>query len=57
MFGWSSSISANACDKELAMKKNGFVESDNITLLAKGVLLRGEMRVEGTVRIDGRRHR
>ncbi|MCC2640366.1 MAG: hypothetical protein K0S45_779 [Nitrospira sp.] len=36
------------------MKKNGFVESDNITLLAKGVLLRGEMRVEGTVRIDGR---
>ena len=36
------------------MKKAGFVESDNITLLAKGVLLRGEMRVEGTVRIDGR---
>lgn len=36
------------------MKKNGFVENDNITLLAKGVLLRGEMRVEGTVRIDGR---
>jgi cytoskeletal protein CcmA (bactofilin family) len=54
MFGWSSGISANACDKELAMKKNGFVESDNITLLAKGVLLKGEMRVEGTVRIDGR---
>ena len=36
------------------MKKSDFVESDNITLLAKGVLLRGEMRVEGTVRIDGR---
>ena len=36
------------------MKKSGFVESENITLLAKGVLLRGEMRVEGTVRIDGR---
>jgi cytoskeletal protein CcmA (bactofilin family) len=54
MFGWSFGISANACGKELSMKKNGFVESDNITLLAKGVLLRGEMRVEGTVRIDGR---
>ena len=36
------------------MKKAGFVESENITLLAKGVLLRGKMRVEGTVRIDGR---
>lgn len=36
------------------MKKPGFVEHDNITLLAKGVLLRGEIRVEGTVRIDGR---
>ena len=36
------------------MKKSGFVENDNITLLAKGVLLRGEIRVEGTVRIDGR---
>ena len=34
------------------MKKSGFVESDNITLLAKGVLLRGEIHVEGTVRID-----
>ena len=33
------------------MKKSGFVENDNITLLAKGVLLRGEIRVEGTVRI------
>ncbi|MBA3754474.1 MAG: polymer-forming cytoskeletal protein [Nitrospira sp.] len=36
------------------MKKSDFVENDNITLLAKGVLLRGEIRVEGTVRIDGR---
>lgn len=36
------------------MKKNGFVEDDNITLLAKGVQLKGEIRVEGTVRIDGR---
>ena len=35
------------------MKKSGFVENDNITLLAKGVLLRGEIHVEGTVRIDG----
>jgi cytoskeletal protein CcmA (bactofilin family) len=55
MLGWSSSSSATACDKELEMmKKSGFVENDNITLLAKGVLLRGEIRVEGTVRIDGR---
>ncbi|WP_455371496.1 bactofilin family protein [Petrachloros mirabilis] len=36
------------------MKKNGFGGDDNITLLAKGVQLRGEIRVEGTVRIDGR---
>lgn len=36
------------------MKKNGFAGDDNITLLAKGVLLRGEIHVEGTVRIDGR---
>ncbi len=36
------------------MKKTGFVEDDNITLLARGVLLKGEIRVEGTVRIDGR---
>lgn len=36
------------------MKKNGFAGDDNITLLAKGVLLTGEIRVEGTVRIDGR---
>jgi cytoskeletal protein CcmA (bactofilin family) len=36
------------------MKKNGFSGDDNITLLAKGVQLRGEIRVEGTVRIDGR---
>ena len=36
------------------MKKNGFAGDDNITLLAKGVQLKGEIRVEGTVRIDGR---
>lgn len=35
------------------MKKNGFSGDDNITLLAKGVHLKGEIRVEGTVRIDG----
>jgi hypothetical protein len=55
MLRWFTGSSATACDKELAMmKKSGFVENDNITLLAKGVLLRGEIRVEGTVRIDGR---
>ena len=43
MLGWSSSSLATACDKELVMmKKPGFVENDNITLLAKGVVLRGE---------------
>jgi cytoskeletal protein CcmA (bactofilin family) len=36
------------------MKKTGFAGDDNITLLAKGVHLKGEIRVEGTVRIDGR---
>ena len=36
------------------MKSNGFAGDDNITLLAKGVLLKGEIHVEGTVRIDGR---
>ena len=36
------------------IKKTGFVEEENITLLAKGVLIKGEIRVEGTVRIDGR---
>jgi cytoskeletal protein CcmA (bactofilin family) len=36
------------------MKKIGFAGDDNITLLAKGVLLTGEIHVEGTVRIDGR---
>ena len=36
------------------MKKNGFGGDDNIILLAKGVHLEGEIRVEGTVRIDGR---
>ena len=36
------------------MKSNSFAGDDNITLLAKGVVLRGEIHVEGTVRIDGR---
>jgi cytoskeletal protein CcmA (bactofilin family) len=36
------------------MKKNGFAGDDNITLLAKGVVLTGEIHVDGTVRIDGR---
>ena len=36
------------------MRNNSFAADDNITLLAKGVLLRGEIHVEGTVRIDGR---
>ena len=41
MLNWFSGSSATARDKELPMmKKPGFVESDNITLLAKGVLLR-----------------
>ena len=36
------------------MKSSGFAGDDNITLLAKGVVLKGEIHVEGTVRIDGR---
>jgi cytoskeletal protein CcmA (bactofilin family) len=36
------------------MKGNSFAADDNITLLAKGVVLKGEIHVEGTVRIDGR---
>lgn len=36
------------------MRNNSFAGDDNITLLAKGVVLRGEIHVEGTVRIDGR---
>ena len=36
------------------MKGNGFAGDDNITLLAKGVVLTGEIHVDGTVRIDGR---
>lgn len=36
------------------MKNSNFAGDDNITLLAKGVLLKGEIHVEGTVRIDGR---
>jgi cytoskeletal protein CcmA (bactofilin family) len=35
------------------MKNNSFAGDDNITLLAKGVVLKGEIHVEGTVRIDG----
>lgn len=36
------------------MKNSNFAGDDNITLLAKGVVLKGEIHVEGTVRIDGR---
>lgn len=36
------------------MKKTGYRDDGNITLLAKGVELRGEIKVDGTVRIDGR---
>jgi cytoskeletal protein CcmA (bactofilin family) len=36
------------------MKKTGYADDGNITLLAKGVELKGEIKVEGTVRIDGR---
>jgi cytoskeletal protein CcmA (bactofilin family) len=36
------------------MRNNSFAADDNITLLAKGVVLKGEIHVEGTVRIDGR---
>ncbi|HWF58963.1 MAG TPA: polymer-forming cytoskeletal protein [Nitrospira sp.] len=36
------------------MKKTGYVDDGNITLLAKGVELKGEIKVDGTVRIDGR---
>jgi len=36
------------------MKIMSFTGADNITLLAKGVVLKGEIHVEGTVRIDGR---
>jgi len=38
------------------MRKTGYMEDDNITLLARGVEMKGEIRVEGTVRIDGRLH-
>ncbi len=38
------------------MKKPGAMDDDHITLLARGVELKGEIRVEGTVRIDGRLH-
>jgi cytoskeletal protein CcmA (bactofilin family) len=52
MFTWSKRHFTG--EREPAMKKTGFVEEENITLLAKGVLIKGEIRVEGTVRIDGR---
>ena len=42
------------CEGGIFMKNNNFGGDDNITLLAKGVLLKGEIHVEGTVRIDGR---
>ena len=36
------------------MRTTGYMDDSNITLLAKGVELKGEIKVEGTVRIDGR---
>ena len=36
------------------MKKPAYVDDGNITLLAKGVELKGEIKVDGTVRIDGK---
>ena len=36
------------------MRKTGYLDDGNITLLAKGVELKGEITVDGTVRIDGR---
>src|SRR5690349_16857302 len=36
------------------MKKNVYGDDGNITLLAKGVELKGEIKVDGTVRIDGK---
>jgi cytoskeletal protein CcmA (bactofilin family) len=54
MFTWSMQQRHTNVERESAMKKPGFVEDENITLLAKGVMIKGEIRVEGTVRIDGR---
>ncbi|MGQ0665414.1 MAG: bactofilin family protein [Nitrospiraceae bacterium] len=36
------------------MRNTGYMDDGNITLLAKGVELKGVIKVEGTVRIDGR---
>ena len=54
MFTWVQSNRHTDVEREPMMKKSGFVEEENITLLAKGVLIKGEIRVDGTVRIDGR---
>jgi cytoskeletal protein CcmA (bactofilin family) len=54
MFTWPMSHRHTNVEREPMMKKTGFGEEENITLLAKGVLIKGEIRVEGTVRIDGR---
>jgi cytoskeletal protein CcmA (bactofilin family) len=54
MFTWPMSHRHTNVEREPMMKKTGFVQDENITLLAKGVLIKGEIRVEGTVRIDGR---
>jgi cytoskeletal protein CcmA (bactofilin family) len=54
MFTWSKPHRHTNAEREPMIKKTGFVEEENITLLAKGVLIKGEIRVEGTVRIDGR---
>ena len=54
MFKWGQSNRYTDIEREPMMKKSGFVEEENITLLAKGVVIKGEIRVDGTVRIDGR---
>lgn len=36
------------------MQKTAYADDGNMTLLAKGVELKGEIKVDGTVRIDGR---
>src|SRR5688572_2802132 len=54
MFTWAQSNCHTDVERAPMMKKSGFVEEENITLLAKGVVIKGEIRVEGTVRIDGR---
>jgi cytoskeletal protein CcmA (bactofilin family) len=54
MVAWSTHFRHTNAERGAAMKKTGFAEGENITLLAKGVFIKGEIRVEGTVRIDGR---